>query len=63
MGAIGIGPRIVTKSAAASAGVTYPALVGVRDGTTTKVMNTMITTGACNTAACHAGPQGWVHVP
>lgn len=45
------------------AGVTLPALTGVRDNATTTLMAGAISNGACNSAACHGGAQGWIHIP
>ena len=45
------------------AGVTLPAATGVRDNTTTTLMAGAISSGACNSAACHGGAQGWIHIP
>jgi hypothetical protein len=58
-----VGNFFITNSAASGAGVTLPALVGARDATVVRPMISTISSGACNTAACHAGAQGWVHVP
>jgi hypothetical protein len=40
-----------------------PGKVGARDATTTQNMTSTIANGDCNSAACHGGAQGWVHVP
>ena len=40
-----------------------PAKVGVRDGTTTHLMNGGITSGDCNSSGCHGGAQGFIHLP
>lgn len=45
------------------AGVTLPAATGVRSGATTTLMAGAISNGACNSAACHGGAQGWIHIP
>lgn len=45
------------------AGVTLPAATGVRDNATTSLMAGAISNGACNSAACHGGTQGWIHIP
>lgn len=58
-----VGNFFITKTAATTAGVTLPALVGARNATVTKPMASMISSGACNTSGCHAGNQGWAHVP
>lgn len=48
---------------AGSGGVTMPAHVGVRDGTSSKLMVSTITNGSCANASCHvAGKQGPIHL-
>jgi len=54
----------------ADAGVTLPAIVGIRDGTTTRPMVTVLGNGMCATSSCHSvggspatGAVYPVHVP
>jgi hypothetical protein len=54
----------------ADAGVTLPAIVGARDGTTTRPMVTTLANGMCGTSGCHtpmgspsAGDYYPIHVP
>lgn len=58
-----LGNFLVTAGEATSAGITFPLQVGARDATSTKLMSASITSGDCNSAACHGGAQGFVHVP
>lgn len=58
-----LGNFVVTEQAAATAGLTFPLSVGVRDATTAKLMTDTITSGDCNSSSCHGGSQGFIHVP
>ena len=46
-----------------AAGLTFPAKTGARDGASAKLMVSAIGSGACNSATCHGGPTGVIHVP
>ena len=57
------GSFFVRQTTATAAGIALPALVGARDAALTKLMTATIANGDCNSAACHGGAQGRVHVP
>lgn len=57
-----LGNFFVRSSEAATAGVTQPVIVGVRDATTSKSMVAAPKDGGCNAGTCHGGPQGWAHL-
>lgn len=46
-----------------AAGLTFPAKTGARDGASAKLMVSAVGSGACNSATCHGGPTGVIHVP
>ncbi len=48
---------------AGTGGVTLPAEIGVRNGTTTKLMGSTLSAGGCAAGACHvSGKQGVIHL-
>lgn len=57
------GSFFVRQTTATAAGIALPARVGARDAAITKLMTATIANGDCNSAACHGGAQGRVHVP
>lgn len=50
-------------TAGAAQNLSFPMKTGARDGTATRNMSGSIASGACNSAGCHGGTTGVIHVP
>jgi hypothetical protein len=49
--------------AADAAALTFPVAAGARNAAATQPMSATIANGACNSAGCHGGATGFIHVP